>query len=132
METVLEVKNLTKAIGRRVIIDNLSFSCRAGEIYGFLGPNGAGKTSTLKLILGLWSMDGGSIRICGRDLETDPEGALLQAGGVVDAPAFYESLSGLENLRLTARAWGGIPEERLREAAELVGLKNRLEERVKR
>ncbi len=132
METVLEVKNLTKAIGRRVIIDNLSFSCRAGEIYGFLGLNGAGKTSTLKLILGLWSMDGGSIRICGRDLETDPEGALLQAGGVVDAPAFYESLSGLENLRLTARAWGGIPEERLREAAELVGLKNRLEERVKR
>lgn len=131
METVLEVRNLTKVIGKRVIIDNLSFSCRAGEIYGFLGPNGAGKTSTLKLILGLWAMDGGCIRICGRDLDSEFEQAISHVGSVGDAPSFYESLSGRENLRLTARAWGGIPEERLSAAAEQVGLANRLDDRVK-
>lgn len=132
MEPILEVKNLTKIIGKRTIIDNLSFSCRAGEVYGFLGPNGAGKTSTFKLALGLWNIDAGSIRICGHDVAGDFERAIACAGGIVEAPVFYDYLSGLENLRLCARAWGGVGEDRLLAAAEMVGLKNRIGDKVRR
>lgn len=132
MEPILEVKNLSKTIGKRKIIDNLSFSCHSGEIYGFLGPNGAGKTTTFKMALGMWSIDGGRIRICGHDVETDFEEALACVGGVVEAPVFYDYLPGMQNLRLCGRARGGISDTRILEIAEAVGLKNRIQEKVRR
>lgn len=51
METVLEIKNLTKFFGKSKAVDNINLEVKEGEIFGFLGPNGAGKTTTIKMIL---------------------------------------------------------------------------------
>ena len=55
-ENVLEIKNVSKYYHNNKVIDNISFSVKEGEIYGFLGPNWAGKTTTIKMILGLISI----------------------------------------------------------------------------
>ena len=68
MAAALEVRGVTKSIGRRKILDRVSFTVEEGEIFGFLGPNGAGKTTTIKIILGMLSADAGEIRIGGVDL----------------------------------------------------------------
>jgi len=59
MSKVLELKNVTKIMGNRKIVDNVSFEINSGEIFGFLGPNGAGKTTTIKMITGLLKIDEG-------------------------------------------------------------------------
>jgi lipooligosaccharide transport system ATP-binding protein len=68
MTTAVEARGLTKAYGRLVAVDEIDFSVREGECFGFLGPNGAGKTSTMKMIYGLATIDGGTLRVLGRDM----------------------------------------------------------------
>ena len=67
-ESVLEIKNVSKYYGKNKVVDNVSFSVEKGQILGFLGPNGAGKTTTIKMILGLLSIDEGSIKVIGFDV----------------------------------------------------------------
>ena len=66
-ETSVRVRNLTKSFGSRRVVDDLSFDVRRGEVFALLGHNGAGKSTTIDLILGLKSPDGGSARILGMD-----------------------------------------------------------------
>lgn len=66
-EPCIWVQNLTKAFGSRRVVDDLSFSVQKGEVFALLGQNGAGKSTTIDLILGLKSPDGGSARILGAD-----------------------------------------------------------------
>lgn len=68
-ESVLEIKNVSKYYGKNKVVDNVSFSVEKGQILGFLGPNGAGKTTTIKMILGLLSIDEGSIKVNGFDVK---------------------------------------------------------------
>lgn len=70
MQKILEVKNVRKAYGKLVAVNDVSFSIAPGEIVGLLGPNGAGKTSTISMILGLLEPDGGSIHVFGKDIRT--------------------------------------------------------------
>ena len=65
METIVELKNVTKVIKGRTIIDNISFQVNKGEVFGFLGPNGAGKTTTIRMIVGLMGITSGDITIGG-------------------------------------------------------------------
>ena len=67
-KTVLELKNLKKSFGNYSVLDGLSLSLEAGELYGFVGANGAGKTTTLKIAAGLLSPDEGEVTICGENL----------------------------------------------------------------
>jgi ABC-2 type transport system ATP-binding protein len=67
MDTVVEVKDLTKRYGKLVAVNDVSFGIEKGEIFGLLGPNGAGKTTTVEMIEGLRKADNGSIKICGID-----------------------------------------------------------------
>ena len=130
MSDVLTLKNVHKSFGKRVIIPDLSFSVKEGEIFGFLGPNGAGKTTTIKMILGLLAIDSGSIQVCGHDIETDFEAAMQHISGIVENPDMYPYLSGYDNLLLHARACGADT-ARVDEVVAMVGMQMRIREKFK-
>ncbi len=129
-EVVLHISHLNKTLGHRQILHDISFDTYAGEVFGFLGPNGAGKTTTIKIVAGLLTLDEGDISIAGFDMRRQFEQAMAQVGGIVENPEFYKYLSGLETLRQYARMREGITEERIREVVHLVGLDNRIGEKV--
>ena len=128
---VLEVENLKKSLGKREIIKDISFSIEEGEIFGFLGPNGAGKTTTIRMLIGLIHPNEGSIKICGYDLKKDTEKALKEVGAVVENPELYKYLTGRENLMQIARI-RKIPKESVEETIKLVGLENRIDDKVRK
>lgn len=130
-ETVLSVRNLEKTIGGNKLIHSLSFDVRAGEVFGFLGPNGAGKTTTIRMLVGLIKPTGGTIQIGGHDLQQDFVSAMREVGCIVENPELYKYLTGRENLQLFARMSDGISNERIDEVTRLVGLENRIHDKVK-
>ena len=83
METVVELKNVTKVIKGRKIIDDISFQVNKGEVFGFLGPNGAGKTTTIRMIVGLMGITSGDITIGGSSIKTQFENAVGHVGAIV-------------------------------------------------
>ncbi|MCY9509349.1 ABC transporter ATP-binding protein [Paenibacillus larvae] len=129
---ILQIENVTKQIRRKTIIDNLSFEVNRGEVFGFLGPNGTGKTTLIRMVVGLMSITKGDIYVGGQSVKNDFEKALLQVGAIVENPEMYKYLSGYRNLIHYARMIPGITPERIEEVVELVGLKNRIHEKVKR
>ena len=132
MESVLQINNLEKSFGRKKIIDDISFDVKPGEVFGFLGPNGAGKTTTLKMIMGFLSIDSGDIIINGFNLKKDYEKAMSSLGGIVENPELYQDLSGKINLQMYARLHNNINKGRIEEVATMVGMQDRLNEKVKK
>jgi ABC-2 type transport system ATP-binding protein len=129
-KTTLIVENLRKTIRRKEIIKGISFELKEGEVFGFLGPNGAGKTTTIRMLVGLIKPTSGRISICGYDLERQFTKAIRHIGCIVENPELYPYLSGWENLEHFARMVPDIPKERISEVVELVGLQNRIHDRV--
>lgn len=129
---VLEVKDIYKKIGKREIIKGVSFSVKEGDIFGFLGPNGAGKTTTIRMLVGLITPTSGSIKIMGHDIQKDRVEALRNVGCIVENPDMYNDLTGIENLRYFADLYGNISKERIDEVVEIIGLKDRINDKVKR
>ncbi len=68
---MIEISNLTKKFGSSVVLDDISFSVKKGEILGFLGPNGAGKTTTMKIITSFWTPTKGTVKVDGVDVMVD-------------------------------------------------------------
>ena len=132
METVLSVKNLNKNFGSVQIIKNASFDVYAGEIFGFLGPNGSGKTTTIKMIMGFLFPDSGDITICGKNVRKEYEDAMNLVGGIVENPEMYKELTGLQNLKMYARLHDGVTSERINEVLELVDMKERANDKIKK
>lgn len=130
-KVVLRVKNLTKKYGNRTAVDNISFDVFEGEIFGFLGPNGAGKTTALKMITGLAKPNNGNILICGYSLKTQYEKAIKNLGGIIETPEMYKNFSGLDNLKYFASLYKNISKERIYEVAKIVGLSDRIKDKVK-
>ena len=128
---VLELKNVSKSFGRRKVIDNISLEVRKGEIYGFLGPNGSGKTTTIKMILRLIDMDKGIITVNGFDTKKQFEKAMECIGAIVENPDMYTYMTGRDNLKLHARI-RNVDSKRIDEVLELVELKDRADEKVKK
>ena len=128
---VLEVKGVKKKLGKREIIKGLDLSINEGEIFGFLGPNGAGKTTTIRMLVGLISPDEGEIMICGKSVLNEKEQALKNVGAVVENPELYKYLSGRENLMQIARI-RKVSKEEVEELIELVGLKDRINDKVRK
>ena len=81
---MIEIDGLKKKFGQSVALDEVSMHVNDGAMYGFVGPNGAGKTTTIRCMMGLLSMDGGTIRINGIDMEKEPKKALSQIGYMPD------------------------------------------------
>ncbi|MFU0825055.1 ABC transporter ATP-binding protein [Clostridium sp.] len=128
---VLEVKDVKKRLGKREIIKGISFNVKEGEIFGFLGPNGAGKTTTIRMLVGLIAPNSGSIVIAGHDISKEREKALASVGAVVENPELYTYLSGRENLMQIARI-RKTDKEYVNEIIELVNLKDRIDDKVKK
>jgi ABC-2 type transport system ATP-binding protein len=126
----LEVENLTKKIKRKLIIKGVSFTLYPGEVFGFLGPNGAGKTTTIRMIVGLISPTSGTIKIGGKNVRTEFTEAMRHLGCIVENPELYPYLTGWENLEHFAKMDASIPKARLQEVITLVGLRNRIHDRV--
>lgn len=128
---VLETKNIWKKMGHHVIVNDVSFDLKEGDILGFIGPNGAGKTTTIKLILGLQTLNGGEVKIAGFDLKTDFVKAISNVGAIIENPDLYMYMSGYENLKIVANLYN-IPQTRILEVAKLVGLEKRIYDKVRK
>lgn len=101
---VIEVEHLVKAFGNFRAVDDISFSVRRGEIFGFLGANGAGKTTAMHILAGLNKPTGGSGRVAGFDINTQYERIKQHIGYMSQRFSLYEDLTVQENMRL----FGGI------------------------
>lgn len=132
MDKVLCVKNLSKCFGKNLILSDVNLNVYKGEIMGFLGPNGAGKTTAIKTVLGFLSADKGEIEINGINVKKNYEEAMGLCGGIVENPDMYKQFSGQLNLEMYARTHGNISKERIAEVVEMVGLTNRIHEKVKK
>ena len=121
--TALTTNGLTKRYGRRLAVDALSLEVPAGVVAGFIGPNGAGKTTTMAMLLGLVRPTVGSATVLGASVE-NPASYLGRVGALIEAPAFWPGLSGVENLRVLATL-GGHDAGRIPEVLALVGLSAR-------
>lgn len=130
MEVVLKCNNLYKKIGKKEILKGISFEIENGDIFGFIGPNGAGKTTVIKLILGLQKITSGNVFINGFDIEKDFTNAISSVGAIVENPDFYTYMSGMDNLKLKAKLYKDITKERIDEVVKLVGLENRINDKV--
>lgn len=128
---VLSVHNLKKKIRSRWIIKGISFDVREGEVFGFLGPNGAGKTTTIRMLVDLIRPTEGTITVCGIPVQKKPEEALRNVGCIVENPELYGYLSGWENLEHFARMFPNVKEERIREVVSIVGMDQRIHDKVK-
>lgn len=133
METVhtLELKEVTKKMKGKNVVNHLSFGVRKGEIFGLLGPNGAGKTTTIRMIVGLISMSGGEILVNGLDIRKNYEKAMEQIGAIVENPQMYDYLTGYKNLMQYARIMPGVTRERIDEVVKLVELEQAIHKKVK-
>lgn len=128
---VLECNHIHKKIGRHLLVDDVSLSLSEGDILGFIGPNGAGKTTVIKLLLGLQSFYQGNVTINGFDLKKDFKKAISNVGAIIENPDLYMYMSGYENLKVASQLYN-IPKTRILEVAKLVGLEERIHDKVKK
>ncbi|SDY16391.1 ABC-2 type transport system ATP-binding protein [Evansella caseinilytica] len=131
MHPAIELNQVSKIINKKKIINDISLSVFPGEVFGLLGPNGAGKTTTIRMIVGLMKTTSGSIYINGQNLASNFEKALSNVGAVVENPELYSFLSGWHNLKHYQRMAPGVTNERLAEVIQLVGLNERIHDKVK-
>jgi ABC-2 type transport system ATP-binding protein len=126
----LATRDLRKSYGSRLALDGLDLSVPSGVVYGFLGPNGAGKTTTMRLLTGLLHADAGSIELLGQPFRSGDRKRLFEVGALVENPSFYPYLSGRQNLRVLAATGARVPDGRIEELLELVGLRERARDKV--
>lgn len=127
---MLEVRHLTKKFGGKAALKGVSFEVKQGDIHGLLGHNGAGKSTTLGIVLGMVSAGSGEVRIDGISVQNDPRKALRKVGSIFEAPAFYDYLSGWENLKVLVGLSGRFDRAEAREVVARVGLSERIHSKV--
>jgi ABC-2 type transport system ATP-binding protein len=122
----VEVEGLTKSFDGKVVVRNLSMRVMRGQIYGFLGPNGSGKTTTLRMVCGLLTPDGGKGTALGYDILTERDKIKRHVGYMTQRFSLYQDLSIQENLEFVARVYGlSEPEKKAQAAVEQLGLVGR-------
>lgn len=131
MTPALQIKNLSKKFGKRLVLDNISFDVMPGEICGFIGPNGAGKSTTIKIIMGFLFPNSGDVIVNGYNIRTHYEEAMGSLGGIIENPEMYVDLSARLNLEMYGRLHGNVDKGRINEVAEMVGMQEHLNEQIK-
>ena len=128
---MLEARGLTKTFAGKPALADVSFKLEKGEIYGLLGHNGAGKSTSLGIILGMVEPDGGEVEIGGISVQRERGKALRKVGAIFEAPAFYDYMSGWENLKILMSYSGGFDEKAAKEVIGRVGLTKRVGSKVR-
>ena len=119
-ENAIEVKHLVKAFGSFHAVDDISFTVRKGEIFGFLGANGAGKTTAMRMLTGLSQPTGGNGKVAGFDIRTEYEQIKKHIGYMSQKFSLYEDLTVAENIRLFAGIYGMDDGEIRRKTTDLL------------
>ncbi|MCD6519256.1 MAG: ABC transporter ATP-binding protein [Anaerolineae bacterium] len=122
------VENLTKRFGNFTAVDNISFSVKRGEVFGFLGPNGAGKTTTIRVLLGLLIPSSGLVRVLGHELPREAKLLHARVGYMSQLFTLYNDLTAKENILFYGQVYGLKRQElhqRMDEILEMAGLKGR-------
>lgn len=131
----IEVKNVTKKIGKRTILDGVSFDIYEGDICGFIGPNGAGKTTLIRVITNLISPTEGEVSVSGVNVNENRKIALTKLGAIVEEPIFFSYMTGRQNLRNLAMLNPDMSKEEQKEKVEevlkIVDLEDRGDDKVK-
>ena len=120
LENVIEVEHLVKAFGSFHAVDDISFSVKRGEIFGFLGANGAGKTTAMHILTGLSQPTSGTGTVVGYDIRTEHEQIKKHIGYMSQKFSLYEDLTVAENIRLFAGIYGMQDEDIRRKTDELL------------
>lgn len=117
---MIKAQNLTKKYRKKLAVDNISFEVKPGKVTGFLGPNGAGKSTTMRLLLGL-DYGTGKTTFDGKRLHEFTQPSKI-VGILLEAKAYHPTRSARNHLRVLAAA-GNIPDKRVDEVLDIVGLK---------
>src|SRR5215217_6319168 len=112
MSNAIEVKHLSRRFGAFVAVDDVSFSVKTGEIFGFLGSNGAGKSTTIRMLSGLLRPSSGTAVVGGIDVTQDPEGVKRRIGYMSQRFSLYEKLTVDQNITFFGGIYG-LSKERL-------------------
>ena len=129
MSDIIRFEGISKQLGEREILRDVSFTVKQGDIFGYLGPNGAGKTTTIRILLGLLKPNSGRAYILGQDVSKDE--ARRKVGFVLESDGLYENKTAEENLGYYARIYG-VAElaERIDRTLDLVGLQDRGKDKI--
>ena len=123
MENIIEIEHLHKSYGKVAAVQDLSFRVKEGELFAFLGVNGAGKSTTINILCGQLPKNGGTVTICGKNLDSDPDFIKRSLGVVFQSSVLDKDLSVRDNLKSRAALYGFQGrqfETRLAELADLL------------
>ncbi len=133
--SIIEVKNISKRFNDKLVLDNISYEVKEGEIFGFIGPNGAGKSTLINIMTSLLTPDSGTIEICGYDILREPIKAKECMGYVPQELALMEELNAYDNLEFFGALYGlkgKLLKERIAEALKVTGLEDTKKQKVKK
>lgn len=122
MEKVLEINNITKLYKNGRGVKNITFDVEKGDVLGLLGPNGSGKTTIMKVITGLCHANDGEVKIFGMNNEDNFEKCMSNVGVLIEAPAIYDNLTAIKNLRLMAKFYDNVDDARIEKVLKTVRL----------
>lgn len=129
---IVKIEGLTKTLGRKNVVDDITVDIYGGEVFGFLGPNGAGKTTTIRMMLGLMKASKGDVQINGFSVKKQFVQAMEHVGGIVENPEMYGYMSGYQNLVHYSRMNGITTKGRIDQVLEVVGMKEHSGQKVRR
>jgi ABC-2 type transport system ATP-binding protein len=120
METIIEIRGLTKRFGELTAVDHLDLTVAKGEIFGLVGPDGAGKTTTLRMLCGLMDPSEGSARVAGHDVAHESRAVKDQIGYMAQRFGLYQDLTVEENMVFYADLFGITGQTRVDLTAQLL------------
>jgi len=129
VDSAINLERVSKTLGKRKVLKDVSFTVEPGDIFGYLGPNGAGKTTSIRVILGLLKANSGRVSILGHDVSMDEK--RRQVGFVLESDGLYDNMSAYENMGYYAQIYGvSQPKERIEKVLKLVNLWDRVRDKV--
>lgn len=135
MDNSVKVNNITKRFNDKLVLDNISFEVKKGDIFGFIGPNGAGKSTLINIMTGLIGPNSGDIELGGYSILKEPIKAKELIGLVPQELALMDAFSAYDNLEYFGAFYGlsgKLLRERIKEVLEIVGLTDRKKDKIKK